>query len=122
MKLKRITLSMLFILVFTGLYAQNSVTASGGDASGSGGTVAYSVGQIVYTTNTGIDGTVAQGVQQPYEISVVLEIEQGKDINLNVSAYPNPVTDYLTLKINNSDVSGLIYHLYDINGKLLGGF
>ena len=33
--------------------AQESANASGGDATGNGGTVAYSVGQVVYTTNTG---------------------------------------------------------------------
>ncbi len=41
-------------LLWAGLaQAQESVNATGGDATGSGGTVAYSVGQVVYTTNTG---------------------------------------------------------------------
>ena len=29
--------------------------------------VAYSVGQIVYTTSTGTSGSVAQGVEQAYD-------------------------------------------------------
>lgn len=41
-------------LLWAGLAkAQESTNASGGDATGSGGTVAYSVGEIVYTTNAG---------------------------------------------------------------------
>ena len=62
---------------------------------------------------------MAQGVQQPYEISVVTGLEEAKGINLSVSAYPNPATDYLTLSIDNFDISNLSYQLYDMNGKLL---
>ena len=76
--------------------AQESANSSGGDASGKGGSVAYSVGQVVYTTNTGSKGTVAQGVQEPYEISIVLGIDN-LTINLELTAYPNPTTSYLTL-------------------------
>ncbi len=61
---KTITLFALFA-GFT-IHAQQATTATGGDASGSGGTVASSVGQIVYTTNTGTTGSVVQGVQQPF--------------------------------------------------------
>ena len=107
-------------LLWAGLtQAQESTNASGGDATGSGGTVAYSVGQVVYTTNTGASGSVAQGVQQPFEISIVTGIEEAKGINLSVSAYPNPTTDYLTLSIGEFDISNLSYQLYDMNGKLL---
>lgn len=100
--------------------AQNAIPASGGNAAGSGGTVSYSIGQVVYTTNTSLtSGSVAQGVQQPYEISVVIAIEKAKGIMLSVSAYPNPATDYLTLRIDEFDITNLSYQLYDINGKLL---
>ena len=107
-------------LLWAGLaQAQESTNASGGDATGSGGTVAYSVGQLVYTTNTGTNGSVAQGVQQAFEISVVTGLEEAKGINLSVSAYPNPTTDYLTLSISEFEISNLTYQLYDISGKLL---
>ena len=106
-------------LGLTGLQAQKSVNATGGNASGSGGSVSYSVGQVVYTTNTGTNGSVAKGVLQAYEISVVTAIEQTKGINFSVSAYPNPTTDYLTLSIEEFEISNLLYQLYDINGKLL---
>ena len=99
--------------------AQESTNASGGDATGSGGTVAYSVGQVVYTNNTGTNGSVAQGVQQAFEISVVTGLEEAKGINFLVMAYPNPTTDYLTLRIDEFEISNLSYQLYDINGKLL---
>lgn len=121
MRLKRLKLSTVLLLGLglTGLQAQESVNATGGSASGGGGSVSYSVGQVGYTTNTGTSGSVAEGVQQPYEISVVTGLEEAKGINLSVSAYPNPTTDYLTLRIDEFEISNLSYQLYDISGKLL---
>ena len=121
MKHKRLQLSAVLLLGLglTGLQAQESVNATGGNASGSGGSASYSVGQVVYTTNTGTNGSVAQGVQQPYEISVVTGLEDAKGINLSVSAYPNPTTDYLTLEVKDFELSNLNFQLYDMQGKLL---
>ena len=121
MRHKRLKLSAVLLLGLglTGLQAQESINATGNNASGSGGSASYSVGQVVYTTNTGTNGSVAQGVQQPYEISVVTAIEEAKGINLSVSAYPNPTTDYLTLRIDELEISNLSFQLYDMTGKLL---
>ena len=121
MRHKRLKLSAVLLLGLglTGLQAQTSVNATGGNASGSGGSASYSVGQLAYTTNTGTNGSVSEGVQQPFEISVVTGIEEAKGINLSVSAYPNPTTDYLTLSISEFEISNLTYQLYDISGKLL---
>lgn len=101
------------------LRAQNSIPASGGNASGSGGTASYTVGQVVYTTNTGFNGSAAQGVQQPYEISVITGLEDASGIDLSCSAYPNPASDIITLKVEDYDIGDLSYQLYDINGIML---
>ncbi len=98
--------------------AQQATTATGGDATGSGGSVAYSVGQIVYTTHTGTTGSIAQGVQQPYEISVVLGIENSL-IDLDISAFPNPTTHNLTLSIGNDISEILHFQLCDLSGKII---
>jgi len=121
MRHKRLKLSAVLLLGLglTGLQAQTSVNATDGDVSGSGGSVSYSVGQVVYTTHTGTSGSVAEGVQQPYEISVVTGLEEAKGINLSVSAYPNPTTDYLTLEVKDVELLNLHFQLYDMNGKLL---
>ncbi|MSQ78336.1 MAG: hypothetical protein EXR21_01495 [Flavobacteriaceae bacterium] len=73
-------------------------------ASGSGGTVAFNIGQILHITYKGAKGTVAQGVQQPYEIATVFEVDD-HHISLNIHAYPNPTTEYLTLNIGISELS-----------------
>jgi hypothetical protein len=84
MKYKKLILSALLLsgLGLTGLQAQEVIPAVGGNASGSGGSVSYSVGQVAYQTHTGTNGSVVEGVQQPYEISVLTAIEEAKNINL----------------------------------------
>ena len=121
MQYKRFELGAVLLLGLglTGLQAQESVSSTGGDASGSGGSASYSVGQVGYHTHTGTNGSVAEGVQQPYEISIVSAVEQAKGINLLVTAYPNPANDDLTLRIDDFDISNLSYHLYNVNGDLL---
>lgn len=121
MNAKKIKLVTLFLFGFALVtaQAQEAVIAAGGDASGSGGTVAYSLGQLVYTTHTGTNGSVAQGVQQAFEISVVAGLKEVQAINLTVSAYPNPTTDFLNLKVENYNNQNLSYQLLDMSGKLL---
>jgi len=119
--MKQIRLTMLLILGlgFTALQAQESMSATGGNASGTGGSVSFTIGQVVYTTNSGAGGSVAQGVQQPYEISVVTGLEAAKDITLVYSVFPNPTVDILNLKVENYDKSHLSYQLFNLDGKLL---
>jgi len=110
---------LLLGLGLTGLKAQVAIPSSGGNASGSGGSVSYSVGQVVYTSGTGTNGSVAQGVQQPYEISVETGLEVAKGITLQCSAYPNPATNFVKLMVENYTFEKLTCQLYDMNGKLL---
>ena len=120
MKIRNLSLVILLFFGLSNLQAQEAIPATGGEASGGGGSASYTVGQVVYSTNVGTNGnSVAQGVQQPYEISIVLGIPEAEDINLSVSAYPNPTTNYLTVKVENYETANLQYIIFDINGKQL---
>jgi hypothetical protein len=118
--MKNKTLFFLAFLLSFSMIAQTShqvLSATGGDASGSGGSVSYSVGQIVYTTSTGTTGSVAQGVEQAYEISSVGIKETA--LNISLSIFPNPTSDYLILKVEDYNNEVLSYHLIDEQGKLV---
>jgi hypothetical protein len=105
-------------LVWVGFaQAQDSANASGGDATGSGGTVAYSVGQVVYTTITGTTGSLAQGVQHAYEIFTIGLNET--ELNISLTAFPNPTMENLTLQISDYNNEKLSYQLFDMQGKQL---
>ena len=105
------------LLLGYSVQAQNSVNSSGGDAIGSGGNVAYSVGQVVYTTNTDTSGTVSQGVQQAYEI-FTLEVKEPIR-NISLSVFPNPTVNHLNLQISDYNQEKLSYFLFDLQGKLI---
>jgi len=115
---------LLFLAAFTvsivGLHAQESTPSSGGEAIGEGGSVSYTVGQVAYSTHTGTTGSVSEGVQQSYEISVIIGIEES-GISLNISAFPNPTTDYLILRIADDAIqeTSFTMALYDVNGRVL---
>ena len=51
---------LFWLLASFELHAQESVPATGGDGSGSGGSTSYTIGQVVYTTNTGGNGFFPQ--------------------------------------------------------------
>ncbi|MCF6364813.1 MAG: T9SS type A sorting domain-containing protein [Bacteroidales bacterium] len=113
---KTITYIAFLLLGIGGLHAQESPVAAGGKATGAGGTVSYSVGQVVYTAHTGTTGSISQGVQQPYEIYTTVGINE-ISVNLELSVYPNPTDGYLTLK--SEDSSNLSYQLFNIQGKII---
>jgi len=98
--------------------AQQATTAAGGDATGSGGSTAFSVGQVVYTTNTSNSGTITQGVQQPYEIFLITGIDD-KNISLQLSVYPNPTENIMTLEISDFSDKQWSYKLHDVGGKII---
>ncbi len=122
--LKKLSLTGAVLLFFTVLIlhsaeAQQGIHTSGGNATGMGGSVSFSAGQLFFHTQTGADGSVAQGVQQPYEISVVTETKDAGDITLSVRAYPNPVDNLLLLKVESDKWLALSFQIYDLQGKVL---
>jgi hypothetical protein len=122
--MKHLTKLLIALCLFgygTILQAQYTIPATGGNATGAGGAVSYTIGQIVYTTISGTTGIITQGVQQPFEILVVTGIEEVKDIILEISVYPNPATGHVKLKVGNYDIDNLSYQLYNIDGKPLQG-
>ncbi len=107
---------LLMSLVLTSVQAQEAVVATGGNATGSGGSAHYSVGQVFYTNNTGANGSVSQGVQQSYVIYAITGMNESA-INLELSVYPNPTTNYLELKVEKTD--NLFFQLIDLQGRVI---
>ena len=115
-KLKSILLCC-FAFLSSNIMAQEAVVAAGGDATGSGGSSSYSVGQPFYTVSTGSNGSTTAGVQQPYEFYV--GIDKVKTINLSMVAFPNPTTSILNLSVEDLTIGDLNAQLYDASGKLI---
>jgi hypothetical protein len=117
--MKKIVVTVSALMFCVAGFAQQGPTAAGGDATGSGGSVSYSVGQIDYLSKTDGSITMNEGLQQPYEISVATGVNV-TNIQLNMNVYPNPTSDQLMLTVTD-DKSGLVYQLFDVQGKLISG-
>lgn len=117
---EKVLVLLLLVTGLTGLRAQEAISASGGNSTSSGGILSYTVGQVCYTTVSGSNGSVAQGVQQPFEVaSVSTAIDEVSGISLNCTVFPNPVSENLTLSVENFNIQNLTYQLFDLEGKLL---
>lgn len=125
--MKKIVLFLMSCSFVVFAYAQSNTVTTGGTASGDGGTVTYTVGQIAVQTNGGGAISVAEGVQQPYEISVV-GIDDFPAVTLKAKVYPNPTLGEVTLAFegglelmsqNGISMNTLQYRMNDANGKTL---
>jgi hypothetical protein len=96
--------------------SQETIPASGGEATGSGGAASYTIGQVFYSTNTSTTGGVSQGVQQAFEFQT-LSNPGLTSVNLTAFTYPNPTKDFIILKIMDKGINNLRYTLFDVNGK-----
>ncbi len=117
-QIKTVISIVLVIISLDGSYAQEAIVSTGGVATGSGGSSSYSLGQVFYTSQTGADGSVVQGVQQTYEITTTVGVELAA-IDLKLMAFPNPTSNYLTLKADAYQSEKLSYHLINAEGKIL---
>ena len=113
------TFCFILAFLFYDAVAQETTSVTGGNINGTGGSISYTVGQVTNLYLSKTSGSVAQGVQQPYEIFLVTEIEEAKGISLDFLVYPNPVQDFLKLKIQVLNPENLFWKIYDSNGKLL---
>lgn len=98
-------------------FSQQNTVTSGGDASGAGGSYSYSIGQVDYINNSGSNGNVHEGVQQPYEFFNEVGLDEEFLVVTNI--YPNPSTDIIVVETDESRTD-LEYMIYDANGKVLG--
>ena len=109
------------LVVFSGgLIAQQYslspvVVSSGGSYSSSGGySLSATVGEIAVTTLESGSYILTQGFQQSYDIGVGIR-ESGLDWSIN--AWPNPVSDFLTIQFRVREPMDLNVEIMDITGR-----
>lgn len=113
----RITLIFIFsILVSLSLSAQEAIVPVGGNMGN--GQVSYTVGQIDYSSKSGSNGSMNEGVQQPYEFYIVGQSEY-RSISMEMSVFPNPTQSELFLSIKEISLNNLKFKLISSEGKLI---
>ncbi len=116
------------IIIFVGLFLTNlaiSQTASPELVSSAGESfynstyqLDWSVGECITATHTKDEIVITQGFHQDRYI-ITTAIENLQNIEINISIYPNPTTEFINIRIESSKTESLQYILTDISGKIL---
>ena len=118
--MKKVTgLIIVLICISFVCYAQQAISTAGGGATGTGGTVSYTIGQVAYTNMSASSGEITEGVQQPFEILIFAVLPEAVDGVFQCLIFPNPATEQVAVKIENYNLEKLYIRLYDENGKLM---
>ena len=116
--MKKYILGTLFFLVPFFIISQEIISSTNGDSSGSGGSSSYTIGQVFFNTIESDNGSLVQGVQQPFEFQT-LSTPALLTVQLTAVTYPNPTTEFVLLKISDTALENLQYTLFDLNGKTI---
>ena len=113
---RKLLFSLLLSVCCLGAFAQphELVSASGASFKNSSGYISYSIGEVITTTLTSSTAVLTQGFLQT---SLQAGVPVVNTPEIQMSVYPNPVKDLLTLQIGNP--KGFDYLLYDVRGGLL---
>lgn len=117
-KIYRVLALLWMVLVSWQLNAQEATNAGGGEATGTTGSSSFSIGQVFFNSHTGSSAELTEGVQQPYEFSVV-SIAESNAPDIGLSVYPNPSEEVVYLKALEHPPAELSYRLYNSLGILL---
>lgn len=116
MRNRRLLYALILSVSSLGANAQlELVAASGASFHNSSGSLTYSIGEVVISTLTTSEAILTQGFLQTWVQSNVPVIQEPE---IQMSVYPNPVTDQLILQIG--AFQGFRYTLYNILGEMIG--
>lgn len=92
--------------------------ASGGDGTGQGGSIAFSIGQVFSNLNVNSNFSIQEGVQHPLPEAKIKPLPQ-PETEIHIAAYPNPVDDYFIIETTGLENKNISYKLFNLQGKLL---
>jgi hypothetical protein len=118
MKKNLLLLPLMALLFCASIQGQTAISASGGNAESTDGSLSYTIGQVFYKEATDSNFTVNAGVQQAFEISEVLSITNPES-NFSITLYPNPATDFINITLNGDNNLSANYSLIDLNGRTI---
>lgn len=93
---------------------QQAISTSGAQASGTGGSVSYTIGQTDYRQAAGNGFVLTEGVQQPFELFVTGAEELASATGIHI--FPNPTHNEVQAESPDRPFG---YRLYDVHGRVL---
>ena len=117
MLLRFFTLCVLTALACSS-FAQSATVAAGGMATGVGGTVSFSIGQVADGAPSAGTGMVYQGVQQPYVDGSTTVADPVADAS-GIAVYPNITADMIVVNTSATFAEPLRVEVSDAQGRTL---
>ncbi len=107
--------SLLCMLSNAQSFTASVIGSTGASTNSSGGSMAWTIGEMMTTTYSSPDHFFTQGFHQP-EVKVTLEVKNYPVESFSI--YPNPVTDRLSIDFGRAEGNYAIY-IYDMFGNVL---
>lgn len=116
---RKVTVLTALISIFSvsKLYSQEVIAGAGDHYNTGEISISWTLGETITETFKATDITITQGFHQP-EITIV-SIDDVVISGYDITAFPNPTKNFVTLRIEASDYSNLTYMLFDFNGKFI---
>ena len=112
---KRIWLFLLPLCISVGGFAQKVINTTGKSITGNNLQVSYSVGEIAITPFKNGQGSVTQGLLQPFEFRVATN--EPFDQQYTLRCFPNPTVGNLTIETDYKNFK--IWQIVSMNGQVL---
>ncbi len=116
MKLTNFVLIIICFLTTT-VRAQEVISTAGNQGETTSGSLNWTVGEPVIVTISNGTNTLTQGFQQSK--LTVTAIKDLKDSGIELSVYPNPTNNFLSIEVKTDKQINLLLSLIDLNGKLI---
>lgn len=118
---KPISLLFFMLLIATTISAQITlaptvISSGGGYAEGENISISWTLGELAVTTLTGGNMILTQGFQQPFDVGVGIRKDE---VNWDISVYPNPVGDELSIRFDIDKPGDFLLEIQDVTGRLI---
>ncbi|MFH2095693.1 MAG: T9SS type A sorting domain-containing protein [Bacteroidota bacterium] len=112
-----ISLSFAAFGLFSQSMAPDVIASSGGYHENTNASISWTIGECVIETFQGSTAIMTQGFHQTN--LDITEVERNEFFDFSCQVYPNPVSDFITIDILNSEFETYTVEIYDANGKRL---
>lgn len=95
------------------------VNSAGTKMTQSNGSLSFTVGELVVTTQTDSNGNSLGGGFTTGATITTVSVQEPDIRILSVNVFPNPTSDLVTVSIQQTTLSQLMLEIIDLNGKVL---
>lgn len=99
-------------------YGQKDIVAGGGQIATAEGSVSYTIGQSFYRPIGNDEKSIMPGIQQAYRVTTV-STETPAHLNIVIGVFPNPTSDFITVRVDGCHPNVLDYKFFNMHGKVL---